>query len=184
MIDVIAEGRVARVMHSGVARRSAATSDRPSAEDHGETAEAKEIDTDDLVTNGADADYDLELSISDEKVTDLVQLFKLLSDETRLRILFYLSRSGELHVRALCERLEQSQPAVSHHLALLRVAGLIHPRREGKHNFYHIQPERFDEMLQMFFAAFQKDDESPRIELNGNVLSYLPVETYAMALAD
>ena len=66
------------------------------------------------------------------------QVFKLLSDETRLRILFYLALSpdGELHVTDLCNRLGQSQPAVSHHLALLRVSGLIESRREGKHNFY------------------------------------------------
>ena len=46
---------------------------------------------------------------------DLVQVFKLLSDETRLRVLLYLAREGELHVTALCEKLDQSQPAVSHH---------------------------------------------------------------------
>ena len=70
---------------------------------------------------------------------DLVQVFKLLSDETRLRILLYLTQQGELHVTALCDRLGQSQPAVSHHLALLRVAGLIEARRDGKHNFYHVR---------------------------------------------
>ena len=73
-------------------------------------------------------------NVSDELVTNLVGLFKLLSDETRLRILYYLTQKNELHVRALCELLHESQPAVSHHLALLRVAGLIERRREGKHN--------------------------------------------------
>ncbi len=67
-------------------------------------------------------------------VRELAQVFKLLSDETRLRILFYLALSpnGELHVTDLCQRLGQSQPAVSHHLALLRVSGLIESRREGQ----------------------------------------------------
>ena len=74
--------------------------------------------------------------LPDQLEQDLVQTFKLLSDETRLRVLMYLMREGELHVTALCERLDQSQPAVSHHLALLRVAGLIAARRDGKHNFY------------------------------------------------
>jgi len=64
-----------------------------------------------------------ELSSQLEK--DLVQVFKLLADETRLRVLMYLVREGELHVTALCDKLNQSQPAVSHHLALLRLAGLI-----------------------------------------------------------
>lgn len=77
-------------------------------------------------------------------LNDLVGVFKLLSDETRLRILYYLTRRAELHVRALCELLDQSQPAVSHHLALLRAARLVALRREGKHNFYSILPERLD----------------------------------------
>lgn len=56
--------------------------------------------------------------VSDQSVRELAQVFKLLSDETRLRILFYLALSpnGELHVTDLCQRLGQSQPAVSHHL--------------------------------------------------------------------
>ena len=45
---------------------------------------------------------------------------------------------GEQHVGALCETLNQSQPAVSHHLALLRHGGIIAPRRQGKNNFYSL----------------------------------------------
>ena len=58
--------------------------------------------------------------VSEQAIRELAQVFKLLSDETRLRILFYLalSENRELHVTDLCQRLGQSQPAVSHHLAL------------------------------------------------------------------
>lgn len=77
----------------------------------------------------------------------LVQIFKLFSDETRLRILMFLAKEKELHVSALCERLGQSQPAVSHHLALLRVAGLVEARRDGKHNFYSVCREHFQMVL-------------------------------------
>ena len=52
---------------------------------------------------------------------ELVRWFKLLADETRLKILIFLLERGELNVRALCDLLQLSQPAVSHHLALLRV---------------------------------------------------------------
>ena len=55
-----------------------------------------------------------DIQLPDQLQRDLVQIFKLLSDETRLRVLMYLYREGELHVSALCERLQQSQPAVSH----------------------------------------------------------------------
>jgi hypothetical protein len=57
--------------------------------------------------------------VSEEAVRELSQVFKLLSDETRLRILLYLAQNEELHVTDLCNRLGQSQPAVSHHLSLL-----------------------------------------------------------------
>lgn len=91
--------------------------------------------------------------VSDQSVRDLAQVFKLMSDETRLRILLYLAQAGELHVTDLCTRLGQSQPAVSHHLALLRVSGLIESRREGKHNFYSVRKEHFGEMLTELFSA-------------------------------
>src|SRR5215216_2429654 len=64
-------------------------------------------------------------------------LLKQVSDPTRLQIILMLSE-GEKHVGALSENLNQSQPAVSHHLALLRHGGIITPRRQGKNNFYSL----------------------------------------------
>jgi DNA-binding transcriptional ArsR family regulator len=64
-------------------------------------------------------------------------LLKQASDPTRLQIMLTLS-GGEKHVGALCEELKQTQPAVSHHLALLRHGGLISPRRQGKNNYYSL----------------------------------------------
>src|SRR5690606_2406337 len=85
-----------------------------------------------------------ELSQKLEK--DLVQVFKLLADETRMKTLSCLGRETELHVSTHCERNGQCQPVVSHHLALRRVAALIEPRRDGKHNLYPIQQSRFHEL--------------------------------------
>ncbi|HWB07618.1 MAG TPA: metalloregulator ArsR/SmtB family transcription factor [Pirellulales bacterium] len=110
--------------------------------------------------------------VSEAVVKDLVTIFKLLSDETRLRILFYLSHNDELHVRALCEILHQSQPAVSHHLALLREAELIESRREGKHNYYRVVPERFQKMIGLVFEAVPTDERE--IRFDDYVLSYDP----------
>ena len=64
-------------------------------------------------------------------------LLKHVSDPTRLQVILILSE-GERHVGALSENLGQSQPAVSHHLALLRHGGIIAPRRQGKNNFYSL----------------------------------------------
>jgi DNA-binding transcriptional ArsR family regulator len=85
--------------------------------------------------------------ISNTGLNELCNLFKLLADDTRLRILNLLLQTKEHHVRALCELLGQSQPAVSHHLALLRTAGLIECRRDGKHNYYRLSPKRLEGLL-------------------------------------
>ena len=65
-------------------------------------------------------------------------LLKQVSDATRLQIILTLAE-GEQHVGALCLRLGQSQPAVSHHLALLRHGGIVMPRRAGKKNVYSLR---------------------------------------------
>lgn len=102
--------------------------------------------------------------LPDAIARDLVQLFKLLADETRVRILHYLMQRDELNVRTLCELLHQSQPAVSHHLALMRVAGLIECRRDGKHNFYHLVPKRAQQYLDLLFGADGNQTRRVRVE--------------------
>ena len=55
-----------------------------------------------------------------------------------------------------CQRLGQSQPAVSHHLAFLRVSGLIELRREGKHNFYSVRTDHFGDCSSLCFLRREK----------------------------
>ncbi len=102
--------------------------------------------------------------LSSATTRDLVQLFKLLGDDTRVRVLHYLTQREELNVRTLCKLLGQSQPAVSHHLALLREDGIIACRREGKHNFYHIVPKRMQAYLDLLFGASKGETKKVRIE--------------------
>jgi ArsR family transcriptional regulator len=64
-------------------------------------------------------------------------LCKLLSDPTRLRLLLGL-RTGERIVGALVRELRTPQPTLSHHLGLLRRAGLVRTRREGTFIFYAV----------------------------------------------
>jgi ArsR family transcriptional regulator len=103
-------------------------------------------------------------TLGEETARDLVQLFKLLADETRLRIMYYLMQKDELNVRTLCRLLRQSQPAVSHHLALLRVAGIIECRRDGKHNFYHLVPKRCQAYLNVVFGVSGDQQRKVRVE--------------------
>jgi len=70
------------------------------------------------------------------EIRRVADLLKQVSDPTRLQVLMLLAEK-ERNVSELCADLgTQSQPAVSHHLALLRHGRLIEPRRSGKHNFY------------------------------------------------
>jgi DNA-binding transcriptional ArsR family regulator len=69
------------------------------------------------------------------KVQRAAILLKQVSDATRVRVLLMLSE-GERHAGALCEEMSQSQPAVSHHLALLRHGGIVTVQRRGKNKFY------------------------------------------------
>ncbi|WP_337264100.1 MULTISPECIES: metalloregulator ArsR/SmtB family transcription factor [unclassified Serratia (in: enterobacteria)] len=69
-----------------------------------------------------------------------LQLFKNLSDETRLNIILLLRESGELCVCELCNVLGESQPKISRHLAMLRESGLLLDRRAGKWIHYRLSP--------------------------------------------
>jgi len=90
--------------------------------------------------------------VSDTTIHRLTDVFKLLADKSRLKIVLALAQDGELHVSALCELLGQSQPAVSHHLTLMRMVGLVGYRRDGKHNFYHLASGHVRDLFEQFFA--------------------------------
>src|SRR3954469_10747567 len=66
-------------------------------------------------------------------------VFRSLADPTRRAILERLIREGELTVRALTDESGVSQPMVSKHLAVLKAAGLVRDRREGREAHYTAQ---------------------------------------------
>ena len=73
----------------------------------------------------------------------LAQMFRILGDQTRLRVLAEL-RDGERNVSDLCRRLKVSQPTISRHLGILRMGGLVRNRRSGKEIFYSVSDLRID----------------------------------------
>jgi len=92
------------------------------------------------------------IKVSEATIHRLTDVFKLLADKSRLKIVLALAQDSELHVSALCDLLGQSQPAVSHHLTLMRMVGLVGYRRDGKHNYYRLASDHVRDLLEEFFA--------------------------------
>ena len=67
-------------------------------------------------------------------------LFSILADPTRLRALMLIQAEGELCVCELIFALDESQPKISRHLALMREAGIVESRRQGTWMYYRINP--------------------------------------------
>ncbi len=78
-----------------------------------------------------------------------IRIFKALSDPTRLRIL-HLLLERELCVCELIFILKMEQSRVSHQLRVLRNAGLVEDRREGKWIIYRIHPGKRKKLLGLF----------------------------------
>jgi ArsR family transcriptional regulator len=75
--------------------------------------------------------------VDDAGVRELTKLFRALADETRVRIVALLSH-GELCVCHLIKALQLSQPNISRHLGILRMAGIVDARRDGTWVYYKL----------------------------------------------
>lgn len=69
------------------------------------------------------------------------EVFKCLADETRARIALLVTLEQELCVCELTSALEEAQPKISRHLALLRGCGLLEDRRNGQWVYYRLHPQ-------------------------------------------
>jgi DNA-binding transcriptional ArsR family regulator len=70
------------------------------------------------------------------EVTRLTELFRLLGDPTRVRMLYALAEAGELCVGDLAAVVDGPESSVSHALRLLRTAGVVRSRRSGRLVYY------------------------------------------------
>ncbi|MBE3586600.1 ArsR/SmtB family transcription factor [Desulfofundulus thermocisternus] len=90
------------------------------------------------------------------EVAGLSELFRVLGDETRTKILYLLSHR-ELCVCDLAEILEMSLPAVSHHLRLLKAMRLVKYRREGKMVYYSLDDDHIVNLIREAQAHFAEE---------------------------
>ncbi|HZS48458.1 MAG TPA: metalloregulator ArsR/SmtB family transcription factor [Blastocatellia bacterium] len=72
-------------------------------------------------------------------------VFHAISDPTR-RALIDMLADREQPVNSLCEKFDMTQPAISQHLRVLRVAGLVNERRSGRQRIYKLNPEPLKEV--------------------------------------
>lgn len=75
--------------------------------------------------------------LNKEMVQEISKIFKLISDPTRLSILFLLQQN-ELSVKNIASGLDMEQSAISHQLKVLKEARLVKSKREGKSMIYSL----------------------------------------------
>jgi ArsR family transcriptional regulator len=81
-------------------------------------------------------------TLSEDDAVSQARLLKALADPTRLRILSLLSRhEGEVCVFEIVESFTLEQPTISHHLRILRDAGLVDCRKKGLWAYYYVRRE-------------------------------------------
>ena len=87
------------------------------------------------------------------------EFFAALADPTRRAIFERLARDGEQTVRVLTGYSGVSQPAVSKHLAVLKLAGLVLGRRDGRQTHYSAQPQGLTPLIDWIslYGAFWRD---------------------------
>jgi DNA-binding transcriptional ArsR family regulator len=86
--------------------------------------------------------------LSDELVSRIVERFRALADETRIRILLRL-QGGECNVSTLAQELGVAQASISKHLAVLRQVGFILVRREGTQAFCSVRDPDLPQLCQL-----------------------------------
>lgn len=89
------------------------------------------------------------------------QMFHALSDDTRLRILERL-RGGERCVCELTDALDAAQSRLSFHLKVLKEAGLVTDRREGRWIYYTLDHETLTQIVELLGFLVSKPSESEK----------------------
>ena len=96
-----------------------------------------------------------------KELVDVVEFAKAIADETRQQIMKRCC-CERLTVSDITEKIGVSQPTVSHHLAILRAAGLVTAEREGREKYYSLNCERITVCCGQLMVAFAPDENITR----------------------
>ncbi|OIJ64273.1 ArsR/SmtB family transcription factor [Streptomyces mangrovisoli] len=94
--------------------------------------------------------------LDEDRAADLAKLFKALGDPVRLRLMSMIASRGDGGEVCVCEltpAFDLSQPTISHHLKLLRQAGLIDCERRGTWVYYWALPQALDRLAAFLTSA-------------------------------
>ena len=97
-----------------------------------------------------------------EEAISLAEMFKLLGDPTRARILYALLEAGEICVCDLAETIEIPESRLSHALRLLRTAGIVRNRRDGRMIYYSLDDSHVRLLLDLSLEHLRHDQGSRR----------------------
>ncbi|WP_223069060.1 ArsR/SmtB family transcription factor [Paenibacillus caui] len=91
-----------------------------------------------------------------EKFKLATPIFQALGDVNRQQIIMLLLEQDRLNVNQITERMNLSRPAVSHHLKILRQAGLIAFNRNGNEKFYSLSSKEFLKLIKELIQAIEQ----------------------------
>ena len=102
------------------------------------------------------------VEVTEDRAGDLAQMFKALGDPVRLRLLSLVASSvgGEVCVCDLTAPFALSQPTISHHLTVLREAGLLDCERRGTWVWYRVVPAGLAQLAAVLGAAELTADDA------------------------
>lgn len=96
------------------------------------------------------------MELSPNRQIRLAEIFKLMGDPTRLRILMRCLQNPAT-VGMLCEELEIAQPLVSHHIKLLKTGRLLGAMREGRHIWYQPLDQHVRTVLEVMILHLEEE---------------------------
>ncbi|WP_394235861.1 ArsR/SmtB family transcription factor [Niallia oryzisoli] len=112
----------------------------------------KQIDVCEVTCVDEDKVNRVKRSISQRDTLSAAQIFKALSDDTRIKIAYALCEEAELCVCDVANIVGSTTATASHHLRLLRNLGLAKYRKEGKLVFYSLDDDHVKQLIQIAFA--------------------------------
>ena len=92
--------------------------------------------------------------ISKELISKAAEFFRVVGDETRMKILCTIA-GGELCVNDIAAEVEMTKSAVSHQLRLLKSEGLVKSRRDGKNMFYSLDDQHVVDIIDIAFIHIE-----------------------------